>query len=465
MAIQSDVYEGASLDIRTFPSSKHIATKAHMSVWVRNSTTSVWSQMDSANYQLINNSLVLDTELNTALYDKLELRVADAPDELLSSPSDIATVAAIDSEVVTVAGIANDVTTVATSSVNVDIVASSIDNVNTVATSSTNVDTVGLSIANVNTVATDIASVNTTAGSIANVNLVGADIANVNTVGSSIANINSVATTIVPNIAEILLADDNAATATSGAVTATAQATIATTQAGIATTKASEASLSATSAQASATEAAASAALAASYTPNPFPMTLTGNTTGQEGTNVVVTDTAYDANATYLAEVNYGSVVDNADGTYTVTLPDYSVSTSVVLTVTGGKLGYDDNADTHGIAVTNTQVATPDFTGSVTDAPAEIATQITNINHVGDETYFPSIDYGSIAYVSAGNFNVTAPAIDVAPSNLINVSVYATRAGDIDSLVGTWQMTVVSGVVADDAIVDTMTTDIINDGF
>ena len=77
-----------------------------------------------------------------------------------------------------------------------------------------------------------------------------------------------------------------------------------------------------------------------------------------------------------------GSVVDNADGTYTVTLPDYSVSTAVTLKVTGAKLGFDDNSDTHGIAVTNTVVATPDFTGSVTTGSESTTVVITDVNDV-----------------------------------------------------------------------------------
>jgi hypothetical protein len=66
-------------------------------------------------------------------------------------------------------------------------------------------ETVATGIADVTTVATNIASVVATAGSIANVN----------TVASNIVNMNLVATQVVPNLAEILLADDNAAIVTS----------------------------------------------------------------------------------------------------------------------------------------------------------------------------------------------------------------------------------------------------------
>lgn len=63
----------------------------------------------------------------------------------------------------------------------------------------------------VKTVADNITNVNITGTNIANVNAVGSNIANVNTVAGSIAGVNSVATTVVPNIAELLQVNDNAA--------------------------------------------------------------------------------------------------------------------------------------------------------------------------------------------------------------------------------------------------------------
>ena len=184
MAVQSSFYntDGST---RTFPSTKHIATQQHCSVYVKSVATSVWSIVNIADFELINNSIVFDIAPDIALYSQIEVRVADTADELVNSPSDIA------------------------------IVAGSIANVNTVATN----------IVPVTTVATNIATVQTVSANIANVNTVAGSIANVNTVATSIADVNSVATTIVPNIAEILLADTNAATATTQAGIATTQAT------------------------------------------------------------------------------------------------------------------------------------------------------------------------------------------------------------------------------------------------
>jgi len=122
MAVQSSPYSGTALDTRTFPSTKHIATKAHMAVWRQLVADDTWVQMDVGLYQLINNACVLNSLLDTATYKQLEVRVADTPDELNDAPSDISTVAGIANEIVTVAGIADEVVTVAGDSVNVNLV-------------------------------------------------------------------------------------------------------------------------------------------------------------------------------------------------------------------------------------------------------------------------------------------------------------------------------------------------------
>lgn len=98
----------------------------------------------------------------------------------------------------------------------------------------------------------------------------------VQTIIDNLADINSVANTVVPNIAEILLADDNAIIATTKASEATTSASnaltsetnadnsadIAIVQAGIATTKASEALVSKGLAETAATTATAQAGIA-----------------------------------------------------------------------------------------------------------------------------------------------------------------------------------------------------------
>lgn len=204
MALQSSFYNTDGTT-RTYPSTKHIATKQHVSVYGKRVSDSTWVILAVDLYELVNNSIVFDTAPDTVIYSQIEVRVADTAIELEDSPSDIAIVAGIAANVSTVAG--------------------NTTNINTVATNIGAVQTVSGAIANVNTVATNVANVNTVA----------TNITSVNTVAANIVDVSSVADTIVPNIAEILLADTNATTAT--------------TQAGIATTKANEATASALEAE------------------------------------------------------------------------------------------------------------------------------------------------------------------------------------------------------------------------
>lgn len=80
-----------------------------------------------------------------------------------------------------------------------------------------NVKKVADNLGAVNSVADAVSNVNAVGASISNVNAVVADIDSVNTVGANIADVSSVNANIVPNLAEILDADTNAATATTKA--------------------------------------------------------------------------------------------------------------------------------------------------------------------------------------------------------------------------------------------------------
>ncbi len=139
------------------------------------------------------------------------------------------------SEIETVANDLNETTseieTVSNSIANVNTVGLAISNVNTVASSIAKVNTVSDSITNVTTVSNSIDNVNTVSTNITKVSTVSTSIDNVNNVSTNITDINSVATTIVPNISEILLADTNAATATTKATEASNSATNAATSA------------------------------------------------------------------------------------------------------------------------------------------------------------------------------------------------------------------------------------------
>ena len=112
MSIQNSFYSDTALASRTFPTTKHIATKAHMALWVKelDSSPAVWTPVNMSDYQLINNSAVLNELLDVSSYDMLEIRVADTPDELGDNPTDISIVA----------GIAEDVSIIAD---NIDFIA------------------------------------------------------------------------------------------------------------------------------------------------------------------------------------------------------------------------------------------------------------------------------------------------------------------------------------------------------
>ncbi len=98
MAIQ---YQISVIGIgRTFPSTKYIATKQHMAVWVRlEADGTTWSQLNVDKFELITNSAVVDAEFSLVDYDMIEVRVADTPDELLTSPDDISTIVDISDEI------------------------------------------------------------------------------------------------------------------------------------------------------------------------------------------------------------------------------------------------------------------------------------------------------------------------------------------------------------------------------
>jgi len=96
MATQSSIYNTDSVT-RTFPSTKHIATQQHCRVYVKTIATidvpSTWVMVNMTEYELINNSIVFNIAPNSGIYQQIEVRVADAEDELEASISDIGIVA------------------------------------------------------------------------------------------------------------------------------------------------------------------------------------------------------------------------------------------------------------------------------------------------------------------------------------------------------------------------------------
>ena len=191
MGLQSSFY-ATNGTTRTFPSTKHIATKQHVAVYQKRVSDNAWELAEVAVYDLIGQSVVFDIAPSTSLYSQVEIRIADSASELATSLSEIAVVSG--------------------------------------------------AIANVNEVAANITSVNT----------VSANISAINNISSVIVpNINEILladTNAATATAQAVIATAQAGTATTKASDATAQAVISTTQAGIATTKAAEALASANNA-------------------------------------------------------------------------------------------------------------------------------------------------------------------------------------------------------------------------
>ena len=145
---------------------------------------------------------------------------------------------------------------------NVKTVAENIESVVTVADHIDNVDTVATNIVDVHAVGGSIVDVRTVAANIDNVVAVATDTNNVNTVASNIGKLDIVIAEVIPNMDEILLADDNATIATTKATEASTSAAEASTSAAEASTSAANALVSKQNAKASELAAAASKAVA-----------------------------------------------------------------------------------------------------------------------------------------------------------------------------------------------------------
>jgi hypothetical protein len=146
VAIQS-IFYNTDGSTRTFPSTKHIPTKQHCVVYKKKVSDSLWIVANTDDYSLVNNSIIFIAAPDQAVYSQVEIRVADAQDELATSPSDIAIVAGIASQVSAVAAIDDEVVIVANNIASIVINANNIVDINTVADDISNVDIVANQIA------------------------------------------------------------------------------------------------------------------------------------------------------------------------------------------------------------------------------------------------------------------------------------------------------------------------------
>ena len=364
MAVQSSFYvpDGST---RTFPSTKHIATKQHVGVYLQRALDSAWETALSTSYELVNNSIVFDSAVDNVLYIQIEIRVVDTTAELIDSPSNIALVAASIADVNTVADSILDVNIVADNISSVQNTSAISANITTVAGISTNVTTVAGVSTSIPTVAGISANVTTVAGVSGNVTTVASDIANVNTAATNIDDINSVATTIVPNIAEILLADDNATTAT--------------TQAEIATTQATSASSSATQAQLYEWETEAERLTADSYA------------TEAEDVFVKLVTSDGDGTFTYTPTTDYSALHWAAKSMAGDIAPIIHAATAKTTPVDADEFAIADSVATFGLkkvtwaniktALTSlfAPIASPSFTGTPTAPTAPAGTNTTQL--------------------------------------------------------------------------------------
>ena len=118
MGLQSSFY-ATNGTTRTFPSTKHIATKQHVAVYQKRVSDNVWELAQVTLYDLIGQSVVFDIAPSTSLYSQIEIRIADSASELATSLSDIAVVSGAIANVNTVA---TNITSVNTTSTNISAI-------------------------------------------------------------------------------------------------------------------------------------------------------------------------------------------------------------------------------------------------------------------------------------------------------------------------------------------------------
>lgn len=177
---------------------------------------------------------------------------------------------------------------------------------------------------------------------------------NINTVAGQSTEITNINAQVVPNIAEILLADDNAATATTKAgeastsavnaatseANAAISATTATTQAGISTTKAGEAATSAANALTSETNAAASAA---SIAASAATIQANSDKLATVETGATADQTAAEIKTLYESNLNTNVFTDNEQSKLTA-IEDGATADQTPAEI---KSAYESNADTN----------------------------------------------------------------------------------------------------------------------
>ena len=192
-------YFNITSDASIFASNRHISNKQHCSVWVK-SLTNVWSQIPYNDFDLVNNSIILDTALLSTIYSQVELRVADSQEELGTPVTDISTTASIRDEVI--------------------VVADNIDSITTVSDNITNLNNIADNIVKAGVVADNMNSIVMVADDLTNINIVSSNKTNIDIAASNITEIQNASTNASVAITKALEASSSATSAYNSSVSA-----------------------------------------------------------------------------------------------------------------------------------------------------------------------------------------------------------------------------------------------------
>ncbi|RLB72328.1 MAG: hypothetical protein DRH06_11565 [Deltaproteobacteria bacterium] len=96
----------------TYLTTKPIPSKSHMEVQVHDPLAvepDSWTIVSVTDYDLIANACVFNADYNLSPYDLVNVRVADTPNELVTTPTEIGTIVGIEDEIVIVAGLEDEI--------------------------------------------------------------------------------------------------------------------------------------------------------------------------------------------------------------------------------------------------------------------------------------------------------------------------------------------------------------------
>ena len=254
-------------------------------------------------------------------------------------------------------------------------------------------------------------AITTLNNNITNINTAAASDVAINTVAAAIANVNDVAT----NMAEVLLADTNAATATTKASEASVSATTASTQAGISTTQAGIATAQAGISTTKAGEAAASASSASGSAATATTQANLATTNGAAQVSLAANQVALATTQSGLATTKAGEAATSAS---TATTQANTATTQAgIATTKAGEVAA--SAASIAGAETNSAASASAAAGSATSAAnsaASAAAALDNFEdkYLGSLSSEPTVDLDGNALVAGAlYFSQTSSSMQV----------------------------------------------------